>query len=121
MTRILRLALLGVALTGAATLPALARENSGQGSIILSAPGPAQMLDAARAALSQGNGAAALAQVEAAQHRLLRDSTARNLPAEASREAMRAAVPVLDRARQALARQDLATAAAAVAEARGML
>lgn len=119
--RFVRTAILG----GAVALPALtgaafAGESAGY-HITLSAPGPAQILEQASVALRDGTRDGASALIAQAEHRLLIDGQADNLPQAASVASMRDAVGVLDHARQALSGGDVATAAADVATARGML
>jgi hypothetical protein len=104
--------------------PASARSGggrSGDSRIDLTAPGPAQFLDQAMAALQRGDLRAASSGVEIAQHRLLTDSLASNLPYVANAMSMRDAAQVLNGARQALFFGDAAGAAQAIAAARGML
>lgn len=120
-SRIARVAALG-ALALLPLLPAAAIADEGTGyQIPLSAPGPAQILDQASAALRSGTDGRAAALIDQAEHRLLQDSLADNLPQQASVASMRDAVGVLDHARQALAGGDRATATSDVETARGML
>ena len=104
-------------------VPASARDGgrSNDTRIDLSAPGPAQFLAQAMAALRAGDLQAATSRVEMAQHRLLRDSLATNLPFVADAMSMRDAAQVLNGARQALFLGDAPGAARAIAAARGML
>lgn len=118
--RLVRTAALGAVVLLPMMPAAFASEHSGY-EIDLSAPGPTQILDSAAAALRDGSLAQATALVEQAEHRLLKDSTADNLPDVAAVDGMRNAIPVLDHARRALANHDRATAAADVATARDML
>lgn len=95
--------------------------NNSNDAIVFSEPGPANLLDSARALLAAGRAAEAQATLEAAEHRMISYSLARNLPDPAMAERLRAAVPVVDQARQALARRDLAAANAAIIAARSGL
>lgn len=89
--------------------------------VALSAPDPKEMLADAEAGLQAGDVARSTADIEMAQDRLLHESLAVNLPAGIDRAALRDAIPVLDRARQALIRGDTPAAGAAIAQARAML
>jgi hypothetical protein len=87
----------------------------------LSAPSAAQQLDTATADLRAGHAQRAEQALMVLQNRLIRDSEARNLPANVDSGSLRAAVAPLDAARGAILRGDTNGALAAIATARGML
>jgi hypothetical protein len=115
------LAILGLAVALAAT-PATADDTDGTGGfpITLSAPGPKRILDDALGLLAARDLRAADSRIAQAQNRLINDSHSGVLPAWEDRNGMRAAVPVLDGARQAIARGDTQEAVRVVQQARAM-
>jgi len=108
-----------------AALPAQAGGNDSDATggfpIIPSAPGPGQMLDNVLQRLRAHDARGADTEIEAAQNRLINESLSGVRPQGENPSALRAAVPILDQARQALARGDEAEATRAATEARSLL
>jgi hypothetical protein len=115
--------ILGLALGLATAMPVMAEDTDASGGfpIIPSAPGPRQILDDALARLAAHDLGGVSARIEMAQNRLINDSLSGVCPQDQSASGMRDAVPVLDVARQALARGNEAGAVRAVQQARGMV
>lgn len=107
----------------AAAVPAFANDSDGSNGfpITLSAPGPQALLDGVSERLKAHDITGASTQLDAAENRVLDESMAGQRPISENVASLRDALPVLDQARQALARGDVATAQQAVDRARAMI